>query len=228
MEQWNNIKEILKNVYTRYQILDYFEKDELYLKNAFEKTEKLWKEQFYQMEQINFIMISEAPLFGNIERYIYNPETAPSSFFHYNDLEAFPYIDRLESRATIKEQKEKMFLEFKKMGFIILDLFPLALNQSDTAINFRHMKRSLYNTLLRETAPYFLIPKLELCMAKFSSNTHFLYRYKKLFKKTDNFFESTLKQITNKTFKIDTINGENMSLDRVKLKEILSNFPKTK
>jgi hypothetical protein len=84
------------------------------------------------------------------------------------------------------------------------------------------MKRSLYNTILRETTPYFLIPKLELCTTKFSPNVKIFYRYKRLFKKTGNYFESVLKQVTKKEFTIDTINGENMSLDREKLKQILS------
>ena len=68
-----------------------------------------------------------------------------------------------------------------------------------------------------------MIPKLELCLKKSSEHTHFVYRYKRLFKKTGNHFENILKQILSEEikYKIDTINGTNMSLDRNKLKRLL-------
>ncbi len=37
--KWKPISNVLKKVYQEQQIVEYFEKDEMYLKNAFEKTE---------------------------------------------------------------------------------------------------------------------------------------------------------------------------------------------
>ena len=60
-------------------------------------------------------MISESPLFGDIQRYIYNQNTPTSAFFHYKDLEVF-----LEDGQTIKrpkttqEQKSMMYEYFYK------------------------------------------------------------------------------------------------------------------
>jgi hypothetical protein len=80
---------------------------------------------------------------------------------------------------------------------------------------------------LEITTKNYLIPKLELCLKKSNEYTHFLYRYKRLFKKTGNHFENILKQIAPKEikYKIDTINGTNMSLDRSKLKRFLYHIP---
>jgi len=105
--QWQPISNSLKEIYQEQNILHHFEEDEIYLKNAFEVTEKLWDEQFNKIDKLKIIMISESPLFGDIQRYIYNPNTPTSVFFHFKDLEAF-----LEDGQTIK--KPKLVEEQKK------------------------------------------------------------------------------------------------------------------
>ena len=67
------------------------------------------------------------------------------------------------------------------------------------------------------------MPKLKLCLAKSNEHTHYVYRYKRLFDKTENHFENVLNNISSKDikYKIDTINGTNMSLDRNKLRALL-------
>ena len=84
-------------------------------------------------------------------------------------------------------------------------------------------KKKLYHQLLKVTTENYLLPKLKLCLAKSDEYTHYVYRYKRLFDKTENHFENILNSITVKDnkYKIDTINGTNMSLDRVKLRELL-------
>ena len=66
-----------------------------------------------------------------------------------------------------------------------------------------------------------MIPKLKLCLEKSNQDTHFIYRYKRLFEKTEYHFEKILNKISSGTYKIDTINGTNMSSDRSKLKRLL-------
>ena len=224
--QWQPISNLLKKVYQEQNILYHFEKDESYLKNAFEKTEKLWEEQFNKIDKLKIIMISESPLFGNIQRYIYNPNTPTSAFFHYKDLEVFLQDGETLLRPTSTIEKKKIMYEyFYKHGFITLDIFPFALNPNHTYLHYRKMSKKLYHQLLKITTDSYLIPKLKLCLEKSDKNTYFIYRYKRLFDKTENHFETILNKVSPKyiEYKIDTINGTNMSLDKDKLKNLLNN-----
>ena len=222
--QWQPISDSLKEIYQEQNILQHFENDISYLKNAFEVTEKLWEEQFNKIDKLKIIMISESPLFGDIQRYIYNPQTPTSAFFYFKDLEAF-FEDgqTIQKPKTTQEQKKIMFEHFQKNGFITLDIVPFALNPKHTQIHYRKMSKKLYHQLLKVTTENYLLPKLKLCLAKSDEYTHYVYRYKRLFDKTENHFENILNSITVKDnkYKIDTINGTNMSLDRVKLRELL-------
>ncbi|HIP26684.1 MAG TPA: hypothetical protein EYG80_03410 [Flavobacteriaceae bacterium] len=222
--QWHPISNTLKEIYQEQNILHYFKEDEIYLKNAFEVTEQLWNEQFNKIDKLKIIMISESPLFGDTQRYIYNSNTPTSVFFHFKDLEAFLEDGQtIKKPKTVQEQKRVMFEYFQKNGFIILDIFPFALNPKHTKIHYRKMSKKLYYQLLKVTAQNYLIPKLKLCLAKSDEHTHYVYRYKRLFDKTENHFENVLNNIGSKdtNHKIDTINGTNMSLDRNKLRELL-------
>lgn len=212
----------LKKVYEEENIIQYFKQDESYLKNAFEITEKLWEEQFNKIEKLKIIMISESPLFGDIQRYIYNPNSPTSAFFHFKDLEAFLDDGQIIKKPDIvQEQKKMMYEYFVKHGFIALDIFPFALNPSHTKIHYRKMPKVLYHQLLTMTTNDYLIPKLKLCLEKSNKQTHFVYRYQRLFDKTEDYFENILNQISLTKYKIDTINGTNISLDRDKLKRLL-------
>jgi len=220
--QWQKISTLLKEVYQEQNIIEYFEADELYLKNAFDVTEKLWKEQFKKINKLKIIMISEAPLFGDMQKYIYNPNTATSVFFHFKDLEVFlEEGQQIKRPKTIQEQKRIMFEYFSQNGFITLDIFPFALNPNHTKIHYQKISKKLYHQLLKIATENYLIPKLKLCLEKSDEHTHYVYRYKRLFDKTENHFEKVLNQISSKNYKIDTINSTNMSLDRNKLKRLL-------
>ncbi len=222
--KWQEISNSLKEVYQEQKIIEYFKEDENYLKNAFEITEKLWEDQFNKIDKLKIIMISESPLFGDIQRYIYNPNTPTSVFFHFKDLEAFLECGQtIKKPKSIQEQKNIMYEYFCKNGFITLDIFPFAFNPNHTQIHYRKMSKKLYHQLLKITTENYLIPKLKLCLKKSNAQTHYVYRYKRLFEKTENHFEKILNQISSKEieYKIDTINGTNMSLDRDKLKSLL-------
>jgi len=220
---WTSISASLKKVYIEHNIVSYFEEDERYLKNAFNITEALWEEQFHKIDVLKVIMISESPLFGDTQQYIYNENTPTSVFFHFKDLEAF-----LEKGKTLKkpknvvEQKNIMFEYFSKNGFITLDIFPFSLNPKHTKIHYRKMSKKVYHQILKITTENYLIPKLKLCLEKSDKTTHFVYRYKRLFEKTENHFEDVLTKVSSCKYTIDTINGSNMSLNRDKLRQLLS------
>ena len=219
---WQPISDVLKQIYKEQKISRHFMKDEAYLKEAYEFTEKLWEIQLEKTEKLNAIMISESPLFGEIKRYIYNPHTAPSVFFYFKDLEALlDDGEELVRPRTTVEQKQMMFEKFQQKGFITLDIFPFALNPSHTAINYQKMSKNLYHQLLEVTTENYLIPKLTRCLERSHQKTHFVYRYKRLYDKTEHHFESVLNQLSPIAYKIDTVH-KNMSLDREKLRRLVN------
>lgn len=112
--QWKPISNLLKEIYQEQNIIEHFEKDESYLKNAFEITETLWTEQFDKINKLKVIMISESPLFGDIQKYIYNINTPPSSFFYFQDIKTFPNCENIIQPTTVQEQKKIMINEFQK------------------------------------------------------------------------------------------------------------------
>ncbi len=220
--KWQPISKALHDIYEEQNILSHFEHDEYYLKQAFEFTEKLWHEQFEKIDILKTIMISEAPLFGDKQTYIYNINAKPSAFFHFNDLEAFPTYHEIVQNPRKPVEKKKTILDhFIKNGFLILDIFPFALNPNITKINYRRVNHIIYNKLLNKTKKCYLEPKIEMCLKKSKDTTLFLYRYQKLFGLTENYFEHVLNSVSPIRYTIDTINGTNMSLDRDRLKSLL-------
>jgi hypothetical protein len=221
--QWGEISEKLYKIYKKENIVNSFQGDEEYLRNAFFYIEKLWDEQFDKIDEIKVILISEAPLFGDNKSYIYNVNTAPSSFFHFEDITAFPTWDKNIIQPTLIQEKKRLMLqEFQKNGLIILDIFPFAFNDNDTKLNYRKMNTKLYKELLEVTRQNYLLPKLNKCFSKLTNDSKFVYRYKRLYEKTGNHFDSVLNSVSSEIiYTTDTINGDNMSLNRNKLKSLL-------
>jgi hypothetical protein len=169
-------------------------------------------------------MVSEAPLYGEKKNYVYNFLTPPSIFFHFNDLQVFiKNNNSIKKPIKIIDQKKMMLDYFQKYGFIILDIFPYALNPKYTSLHYRKMDKKLYSKLLEITLSHYLMPKLKLCFEKTDDKIIFLYRYKRLFDKTNNFLKKMLQNTVpqNIEYHIDSIHGSNMSLDRDKLKSFL-------
>lgn len=214
---WNNIEDDLKSLYYKYDLIDGYESDKQYLKTSFEKIETLWLEIYNQIDSINIVMISESPLFGENETYIYNKNTPPTSFFRFNDMKYLPNYEEVVKPKSTYETKEVMINQFIKSGFITLDIFPFPLNEKDTSINYRKMSKKLYSDILNFTKESYLKPKLELLLKKTNPNSYFLYRYKRLYDKTDNHLERVLDEIGSNNYKIDTIHSNNIPIDRNKL-----------
>ena len=220
---WQPLSHLLHNIYSDLELSHHFASDEAYLKTAFNFTEALWQRQLNRMFDVKIVMLSEAPLFGNKQTYIYNPHSPPTAFFHFNDLEALG-CNSSDKKAWQSHPTKKAYLidQLAEKGLVIMDIFPYALNLTNTAFNYRKMINPLYFRLLSETAPYYLIPKIKLIREKAGKTPIFIYRYKKLFQKTNRFVEALFVQhgIKSEGFKIESIHGENMSLNRNKLREI--------
>ena len=220
---WQPLSYLLQKVYSDLELSHYFASDAAYLKTAFDFTEALWHRQIDRMSDVKIVMLSEAPLFGGKQTYIYNPDSPPTPFFHFNDLEALGCVIS-DKRSWPRDQTRKSFLieQMAVKRFLVLDLFPFAFNPNDTAINYRQMSQYTYFRLLSETAPYYLIPKIRLIHVKGQNPPVFVYRYKKLFEKTNRFVESLSVDhgVVADGFELESINGKNMSLDRRKLSQI--------
>lgn len=215
---WKEIEKELILIYEKFN-LELKENEIQYLKDAFEFTERLWLKQFEKIEKINFVMISEAPLFGDKQKYFYNPNSQFSSFFYFKNIEAF----NIKYSKEDYNKKEFVLEHLNQKGFLILDLYPLALNKYDTQINFNSITNKEYKFIFDELKKVYLIKKLELIKTKISEDVIFFYRYKRLKKKLGGILEEELirLELIKKDADLDCINN-NMSIDKEKLREILN------
>jgi len=221
--KWESIQEILRQYYIEEQLSSCFDADADYLKQAYEFTETLWDKNFKRISDLRLVLISEAPLFGHKKSYIYNPDTPPSSFFHFNDLEAFNDGKLLPVLYDSENAKKEYMLErLAETGVIVLDVFPFALNPKHTQINYRAISRTKYRDLLRQCIRDYLLPKLIKISEASSGSTKFAYRYKVLKDNTGMVLETVLLnlKLIGSMNELECIGGSNMSLDRNKLKEI--------
>ena len=220
---WSACLRVLQEVYSDFGFTDSFDSDSEYLSEAFEFTEQLWNKQFAHISDIKVVMFSEAPLFGEKKAYIYNPDTKPSSFFYFNDLIPIVGHSNFQSNFKTPESKKTFLIHtMAENGFLILDVFPFALNPQSTMLNYQSMNSTLYDRLLRECSQFYLQPKLELIKKHSSEISVFIYRYQKLIDRTNRFIDSMLKKLTMipPGTQLKCIGGTNMSLDRTKLSAI--------
>lgn len=185
----------------------------IYLKRSFAATERMWSENLARVTTVRLVMLSEAPLFGAGERYFYNSETSFGGFFHFQDAEA------ILGDGFAKGRTGKHFLlpELARAGFIILDLFPFALNEHDTpSINYRKMAARRYRELFRRTASLYFDRKRDRVLKV--GRPQFLFRYGKLQKRLGNLVDSELAKAG--LGPTQCIGGTNMSLDRKKLRQV--------
>ena len=229
-EHWNYVSEGLKSLYSEWGKGDSFEKDENYLHEAFNFIEPLWGQQFNNITTINFVMISEAPRYGSKETYFYNPDAVFTSFFWFDDIKAFSKPGLETYSMPNQKKKEYVYNILSQNGFIILDIFPFAFNESETKVSYRNLKRGEYKQTLDRSYPSYLKLKLQLIKNKSHSETRFFYRYKFLKDIVNNYLRDKLleNQLLCKDDDIPCIGGKNMSLDRNLMKQFkevtLGNF----
>lgn len=221
-ENWGALSKQLYSIYFDLDLMDHVDNDMIYLWNAYQFTESLWFQQFVKLESMKCVILSEAPLYGSKKTYIYNIESKPTSFFHFNDLKAIIDDNEVLPKKFKSPVAKKAYMIdiITKYGVLILDIFPFAFNSHDTKINYGSIGDPVYNRLLKESIPYFLGPKLEK-IRQIKGNPVFVYRYARLLK-TSSYIENELKKcgLLRVNDKLNTINGTNMSLDRSYLKEI--------
>lgn len=184
-----------------------------YLKNAFVATERMWAEHVAKVATVRFVMLSEAPLFGTAERYFYNTATSFGGFFYFQDAEAILGRGFAEGRTG----KQFLLAELARAGFIILDLFPFALNEVDTpSITYRKVSPRRYRELFQQTTSLYFDRKRDLILQH--GSPLFLFRYGTLKCRLGDLVDAELaKRNIGPTH---SVGGTNMSLDREKLKQL--------
>lgn len=177
---WNTLSTILKNLYNANNVpQNKFKSDELYLRRAFYGIEYFWLTQYLNLKDIRYVMISEAPLWGDTDAYFYNPNfTGNARFFSNKDLN---YILKLNTTT-----RPQMINVLNKIGFLVLDVFPFAFNnKKGTATKYQYDYKTLMglkgiNTFLNDIFNSFLMHKLDLIASKRGEPIKFFYRYNKV------------------------------------------------
>jgi len=169
----------LKQLYTRLGIADEdFERDKAYLEQSFSEMSKIWLENFEKIDKVNYIMLSEAPLWGDAKSYIYNESTPFTQFFYKSDLE------RALNDGTVFSSKRAFLKKLNEIGFLIIDISPFALNQK-TKLNYGEnfetstkLTQGQYKSLVQATLVYYFNEKLKLAKSKLkNSKPVVLWRY---------------------------------------------------
>ncbi|SEK24868.1 hypothetical protein [Parapedobacter koreensis] len=223
---YSDNKKILKAFYDKRGLSAYFDQDSLYLENAFNEITSIWFDNFQQIDKVNFLMISEAPLWGKKKKYIYNPNTKNSQFFYRNDLG-----DILNKNILNKENFIKVCND---IGFLILDISPFPLNYKDTKINYAKNKngslkltKKEYRELVQLTIPTFFEQKIKTIAEKKSTNIKTFFRYARV----KNTFEDLVSKvlIDNKIVRdqqdIGAIFKKGGGIDKTKLEMIIKQQP---
>ncbi len=195
----------LKQFYATYGVLERFDEDVKYLEKAFIHIEKMWEAQIQSIKKINFVLLGEAPFYGEAKSYFYNENSKYTSFFHH---EIYPNV------KSTSLTKSDLFSHLNENGFIILDLFPFALNEK-TAINYKkHVKNKKALELFNAISSLYFVPKLKRIKTKATEKTVFSFRYKKnkILSATIKTCLKSLNLITNGT-EIECAASSNMPLD---------------
>jgi hypothetical protein len=210
------LSKILLDFYFQKKVDHHFKADEKYLSSAFEAIEKIWKHNYNQINSINYVMLSEAPLWGINKNYIYNPKVNNTQFFYRSDLE-----------HCVKEKiKDKVAFisKLNAIGFIILDISPFPLNEKGTTINYRAISTKDYKILLNKTLPLYFARKLSLISEKKSENMKIFYRYGRVKKAFNNLIAKIIleKGLINSENEIFDISQRGGGVNKIKLGEIIN------
>lgn len=209
-------KKFLKIFYEQNGLSSKFEKDSIYLEKAFNDIYKIWLENLRKIKTVNYLMIAEAPLWGPVKKYIYNPEIKDSQFFYRSDLG-----DILNKNIVDKADFIKVCNE---IGLLVVDISPFPLNPKDTAINYRKLSSTQYRQLVSKTIPTFFDLKIKMIKTKQSKNIKSFFRYARVKNNFQDLISTVLfdNKIINSQDEIGDISQNGGGVDKTKLKQIIT------
>lgn len=213
--QYSDNKEFIQSIYDREGLSSKFDKDNIYLEKAFNDIKEIWLNNLAQIKTVNYLMIAEAPLWGQIKKYIYNPDVNNSQFFYCSDLGEI-------LNKHIKDKRD--FINVcNEIGLLIVDISPFPLNTIDTAINYRDLKTNQYRKLVSLTIPTFFEKKLKAIGHKKSESIETFFRYARVKNNFEDLVSKVL--IENKYIKkqsdIGEISQNGGCVNKAKLKQII-------
>ena len=165
------LKDDLNSLYSLLGKNTYLKDDLIYIEKSYKTIEKIWNEQYNKVKAINYIMISEAPLFGEKQSYFYNENASQSQFFYLSDAKVLTN-NQINTKRDLIET-------FNDLGIIILDVFPFPFN-SNTAVSYNTLNKNEIKTLMNLTYKNHLEQKLQTIAQKVNSTTKLFYRYKRV------------------------------------------------
>ena len=221
--KYNENKQIIESFYTNLGLTGEFKQDNNYLETAFNEINKIWVENFNEIDKVKYLMIAEAPLWGKKKKYIYNPKTLNSQFFYRSDLETILNIQIPNKKEFIKT--------CKNIGLLVIDISPFPLNNIDTKINYgknqngsKKLTEKEYIELVQQTIPTFFSKKIKLIEQKKSSDIKVFYRYtrvKDAFQEIISDYLIKVGFIKNKN-EIGKVSQSGGGIDRMKLNKIIN------
>lgn len=215
---YSDNKQVIKEFYGKKGFSKEFEKDNIYLEKAFNEIHEIWLANLNQIKTVNYLMLAEAPLWGNIKKYIYNPKINNSQFFHRSDL--------ADTLGICIADKNKFIKVCNEIGLLIVDISPFPLNPNDTVINYRDRKLlsvKQYQQLVSLTIPTFFEEKIKLIREKKSTNIKAFFRYARVKKGFEDIVSDVLIDygIIKTKNDIGEISQKGGGIDKVKLKKII-------
>jgi hypothetical protein len=204
---WKQLEEVLSELY---------KKDIKYLEESFFGIEKLWTNNFEKLKSVKYVMLSEAPLWGDKKSYIYNVETPMTQFFYLNDLATI-----IGEKDSIKN-KQDFLNKLVDNNFLILDLLPFAFNSS-TIISYPGLSPEKYGELLSESFTFYFSEKLKLIYQKRDENLQFFYRYNRVKNSSQDIVLKALQEVGFSAKKeLAVISMKGGGIDRKKLGSIMN------
>jgi tyrosyl-tRNA synthetase len=205
VDVWKELDKILQDWYSIKDVFEYYDIDKEYLQSAYEEIEFLWNKQYDKAQLINYVMLSEAPKWGGGKKYIYNPKTNNTQFFYRSDLEAV-----LKKKIP---NKEIFIEELTRLGLIVLDVLPFALNEKITKLNYDQFSMMEYRQLIESTSKFHLDKKIGM-IQKRASNPNVFFRHKNVKIACDEIIRSKL---TIKNYDLPYISIQGGGIDQKKL-----------
>ena len=213
--KYTDNKNALKTFYEQAGLSSNFEGDSIYLEKAFHDINKIWKDNFDEIETVNYLMIAEAPLWGKVRKFVYNPDTNNSQFFYRSDLG-----DILNKHIPDKREFLKVCNE---IGLLVVDISPFPLNSNDTTINYRELSTEDYRRLVSLTIPTYFEMKIKAVATKKATDIKSFFRYARV---KNNFQDLISKVLLDNKFiknanEIGDISQNGGGIDKKKLGQII-------
>lgn len=221
--EYNKNQQIIESFYANLGLANEFVKDNIYLESAFNEINKIWIENFKNINRVKYLLIAEAPLWGQNKKYIYNPKTNNTQFFYRSDLETILNIQITNKKEFIKT--------CKNIGLLVVDISPFPLNTKDTKINYgknkdgsKKLTKKEYKELVRLTMPTFFERKLNLIGQKKTSDIKVFFRYARVKNAFQDLISDALIEngLIKKREEIGDISQTGGGIDKLKLRNIIN------